>query len=41
MCYCKAGRIIDLLEECGVISTYEEMEKLGLSKSGRIVRISI
>lgn len=41
MSYCKAGKIIDHLEECGVISTYEEVEKLGLFKSERIVRISI
>lgn len=39
--YCKAGRIIDHLEECGAISTYGEVEKLGLSKSDRIVKISL
>lgn len=41
MGYCKAGRIIDHLEECGAISTYEEVEALGLAKSGRIIKISL
>ncbi len=41
MGYCKAARIIDHLEECGAISTLEEAEKLGLSKSGRIVKIAL
>ena len=41
MGYCKAGRIIEHLEECGAISTFEETENLGLAKSGRIIKISL
>ncbi len=41
MGYVKAASIIEHLEECGVISTFEEAEKLGLGRSGRIIKISL
>lgn len=40
MGYCKAGNIIEHLEACGAVSTFEDVEELGLSKSGRIIRVS-
>ena len=34
MGYCKAAKLIDHLEECGAVSTYEDVEELGLGKFG-------
>ncbi len=35
----RATFIIDHLEECGALATYEDMDKLGLANLGRIIRV--
>lgn len=39
--YCKAGRLIAHLEECGAISTYEEAKRLGLTKAEQIIKVKL